>query len=81
MVTICFIVNGVDVRVDIPEYKKLKVAKETALSDSNNIGRPYDMWEVHNNEGIMLNDSKTIWDLGIKDGDRVFLNLAVGAGG
>jgi Protein of Unknown function (DUF2604) len=81
MTTIIFIVNGVDLRVEIPEYKKLSVAKETALNESNNISRSYIEWEIHNDEGYMLDDSKTVYDLGIVDGDRVFLNLKVGAGG
>lgn len=80
-VTIIFIVNGVDLRVDADPDQALAVARDIALTESNNISRPMDEWEVHNDEGRLLDTAVSVVALSISDGDRVFLNLKVGAGG
>lgn len=79
--TLIFIVNGVDVLVEANIHEPLKVARNKALKDSNNTGRPEDEWEVHNDEGSALDPDKKIEELGLIDGARLFLNLKVGAGG
>lgn len=80
-ITLIFIVNGVDVSIDANIHEPLKVARNKALTDSNNTGRPMDEWEVHNVEGQPLDPDKKIEELGLADGARLFLNLKVGAGG
>jgi len=80
-ITLIFIVNGVDVPVQANLNQPLKVARNQALKDSNNTGRPEDEWEVHNDEGAALDPTQKINDLGLSDGDRLFLTLKVGAGG
>ena len=83
-ITLIFIVNGVDVLVEANINEPLKVARNQALKDSNNTGRPVDEWEVHNDEGEALDPTKKIEELeelGLVDGARLFLNLKVGAGG
>jgi hypothetical protein len=80
-ITLIFIVNGVDVSIDANIHEPLKVARNKALTDSNNTGRPMDEWEVHNVEGQTLDPDKKIEELGLVDGARLFLNLKVGAGG
>jgi len=80
-ITLIFIVNGVDVPVEANLNQPLKVARNQALEESSNTGRPMDEWEVHNDEGQALDPDKKVEDLGLKDGARLFLNLKVGAGG
>lgn len=80
-ISITFIVNGVDIPIEANIHQPLKVARDKALKDSNNTGRPVDEWEVHNDKGEALDSSQKIADLGLKDGDRLFLTLKVGAGG
>lgn len=80
-ITLIFIVNGVDVPVEANIHEPLKVARDKALKDSNNTGRPVDEWEVHNEEGQALDPLKKVEALGLSDGSRLFLNLKVGAGG
>ncbi len=80
-ITLIFIVNGVDVPVEANIHEPLKVARNKALTDSNNTGRPMDEWEIHNDAGQALDPDTKIVDLGLADGARLFLNLKVGAGG
>jgi hypothetical protein len=80
-ITLIFIVNGVDVPVEANIHEPLKVARNKALTDSNNTGRPMDEWEIHNDAGQALDPDKKIEDLGLADGARLFLNLKVAAGG
>lgn len=81
-IKLVFIVNGenfpVEARVDVP----LVVAVEKALVDSGNTGRrdPRE-WEVRDSSGVLLEVDRTIKELGLKDGARLFLSLKVGAGG
>jgi len=80
-ISLIFIVNGVDVPIDANLNQPLKVAREKALKESNNTGRPADEWEIHNDKGQILDPDKKVKELGLTDGDRLFLNLKVGAGG
>ncbi len=80
-ITLIFIVNGVDVPVEGNIHEPLKAARNKALADSNNTGRPMDEWEIHNDAGKALDPDKKIADLGLVDGARLFLNLKVAAGG
>ena len=79
--TLIFIINGVDVRIEANLNQPLHVARNKALEESNNTGRPMDEWEVHNEEGQALDPDIKVEELGLVDGSRLFLNLKVGAGG
>lgn len=76
-----FIVNGVDVLVEVAKTKNLHLARDKALQDSNNTGRPFDEWEIHDSSGLRLDPGKTVEVQGLQNGDRLFLNLEVGFGG
>jgi len=80
-ISLIFIVNGVDVSIDANNNQPLKVARNKALKESNNTGRPMDEWEIHNDQGQILDPEKKIEDFGLAEGARLFLNLKVGAGG
>jgi len=80
-IALIFIINGVDVPVEANLNELLKVARDKALVESNNTGRPMDEWEVHSDEGQSLDVDKTVGALGLIKGERLFLNLKVGAGG
>jgi hypothetical protein len=80
-ITIIFIINGQDVAVDVNLEAPLSSAVHRALAQSGNTGRPPDEWEVRDTDGILLEQNRTIEDLGLISGARVFLSLRVGAGG
>lgn len=77
-----FIINGEDYRVETESDSLLKVAVERALIESgNNARRDPSEWEVRDSSGILLEMGRTIRDLGVHKGARLFLTLKVGAGG
>ena len=80
-IRLVFIINGVDYPVEVNVEAPLAVAVERALAESHNTGRPPDEWEVRNAAGVLLEKGRTIEDLGLKNGARLFLSLRVGAGG
>lgn len=80
-ITLIFIVNGVDHRVSANVEAPLVVAVQHALADSGNTGRPAQDWEVRNSAGVLLEQNRTLEDLHLEDGARLFLSLHVGAGG
>ena len=79
--SIVFIVNGVDVQVGVNLNEPIKTGRNRALALSNNTGRPPEEWEIHDDAGQSLDPSKKVSQIGLKEGDRLFLNLKVGAGG
>jgi hypothetical protein len=81
-ITLIFIINGEDFRVETNVEARLIIAVERALVESGNTGRrdPRE-WEVRNSSGVLLEVDRTIQELGLKDGTRLFLSLKVGAGG
>ena len=81
VVSLIFIVNGVDVPVEVNLNAPIQVGRNKALEESNNTGRPVDEWEIHNDAGQPLDPKAKVGELGLKEGDRLFLNLKVGAGG
>lgn len=78
---VTFIVNGVDVVIEMTGNQFLKTGRNGALRASNNDGRPPDDWELHTDAGKPLNPNKSLEKLGISDGARLFINLKVGFGG
>lgn len=81
-ISLTFVINGVDEKVsNINVNEPLTAARNKALAQSSNTGRPVDEWEVHLEDGTPLDSDKKISELGLEDGTRLFLNLKVGAGG
>ena len=81
MIELVFIVNGVDVKIRTSALASIETSRDKVLEMSNNTSRPVDEWEIHNDAGQQLDPRSRVYELGLKDGDRVFLNLKVGAGG
>ena len=79
--TVVFVVNGVDVPVEANIHEPLRAARDKALAESGNTGRPVDEWQVTDDQGQELAPDSKLEDLGLPDGARLFLTLKVGAGG
>ena len=79
-ITIVGIINGVDVRVDLNPNQTVAAFRNKACEETNNTGRPFQEWEVHDDSGRHVSSRVTVGKR-FKDGARVFLNLKVGAGG
>ena len=79
-ITLIFIINGQDTSIEANIEALLAVAVEHALKTSGN-SRNAEEWEVRDAKGVLLEKSRKIKDLGLKDGARLFLSLRVGAGG
>jgi hypothetical protein len=81
-IRLIFIINGENFPVETNAHAPLIVAVERALVLSGNTGRrdPRE-WEVRDSGGVLLEVDRSIKDLGLKDGARLFLSLRVGAGG
>jgi hypothetical protein len=81
-ITLLFIINGENFPVETKVSEPLIAPVERALVLSGNTGRrdPRE-WEVRDSTGVLLEVDRTIEELVLKDGARLFLNLKVGAGG
>jgi hypothetical protein len=81
-ISLVFIINGENFPVEANVEASLIVAVEKALVLSGNTGRrdPRE-WEVRDSNGILQEVERTVKELGLKDGARLFLSLRVGAGG
>jgi hypothetical protein len=80
-IDLLFIINGVETEVEANVHEPLKAARNKALAQSSNTGRPVDDWQVTTEKGDLLDPEKTIQELGLQGGERLLLRLAVGAGG
>ena len=76
-----FIINGVDLSIDVNMDAPLIEAVQRVLEESNNTGRPPEEWEVRDVGGVLLEINRTPKELGLQEGARLFLSLRVGAGG
>lgn len=80
-VSLVFIINGVDTTVEANLHEPLKAVRNKALEQSNNTGRPVDEWQIHTEDGVLLDPDKKVEELGLADGARLLLSLTIGAGG
>jgi hypothetical protein len=80
-IAILFIVNGEDVIVHAELAEPLAAARNKALAETRNTGRPPDEWEVRDETGVLLDPSLPMTDFQFRPGVRLFLSLRVGAGG
>jgi hypothetical protein len=76
-----FVSNGEEVDVDCSQDEQMTDVVQRALSLSDNTGRPASDWEIRNRVGVLLEQRRSVRDLGFKSGERVFLSLSVGFGG
>jgi len=53
-VPVVFIIGGDDTLVRVSTDESLRAAKERALIDTRNTGRPPDEWEVRDSGGVLL---------------------------
>jgi hypothetical protein len=80
-VELIFIINGESFPIESNVNAPLSSGVEKALAKSHNTGRPLSEWEVRDANGAALDIRKTVKELGLKNGSRLFLSLRVGAGG
>lgn len=80
-IDLIFIINGANFPLDANLNAPLGAAVEQALSGSGNTGRPASEWQVRDANGVLLETQRKLKDFGFTDGTRLFLSLAVGAGG
>ncbi len=82
-IDIVFVVAGEDVVLDkLNIHEPLNAARSKALAQSgNDTSRPHKDWEIRTESGVLLNPTDKLESLGLKPGTKLFLSLAVGAGG
>lgn len=80
-ISLVFIINGVDISIEVNPAAPLIEAVQRVLEESKNTGRPPEEWEVRNVDGVLLEMNRTPKELDLQDGARLFLSLRVGAGG
>ncbi|TPI43434.1 DUF2604 domain-containing protein [Mesorhizobium sp. B3-1-6] len=80
-ITLTIVVNGEPVAVEANVKSPLHTVIAKALADSGNVGQPPENWELKDEAGVVLDASKKIEDLGIIEGQKLFLSLKAGAAG
>lgn len=80
-ITIVFVVNGQEQPEEVNIDEPLAAARNKALSDSHNTGRPPDEWAVFTEAGQELDAKAKIETFHFQPGVRLTLTLKVGAGG
>jgi hypothetical protein len=63
-----------------PDTPLLAVVRE-ALKQTHNLGRSVDEWTVTNALGRLLDTTRLVGEYGLEEGDTLFIQVAVGAGG
>lgn len=80
-IQIVFIVNGHPQPEEVNVHEPLSAARNQALADSHNTGRPPDEWKVLDEQGNPLDPSKKIESYNFAPGVQLTLTLGSGAGG
>lgn len=81
-ISLIFIINGEDFPLTVEPDTALSRAVDRVLQESGNTGRrETSEWEVRDSAGVLLDMARTIKELGLTEGTRLFLSLKVGAGG
>jgi hypothetical protein len=78
---VTFVINGEPTPVEGKPGEQLVKLLEKALKESENTGQPVDAWQVTDEPGNVLDVSKTLAELGIKDGAILLASLKAGAAG
>jgi len=77
---ITFIVNGENVEIECSDQDTLQLLVKIALTETNNLHRPIENWQVRDQTGVLLPQEATIGKLRI-DKTSLFLMPKLGAGG
>jgi hypothetical protein len=81
-IPLIFVVNGEEVELNrLNVHEPLDAARSKALAQSGNTGRPHKEWEIRTESGMVLDPTMKLENLGLQPGTRLYLSLAVGAGG
>jgi len=79
--TLIVIVNGVAATVETNPNAALTSVIAEALRETNNTGQPPGNWILTTEDGRKLDPQDKPGALGLKNGDKLFLNLKAGVGG
>lgn len=80
-IELIFVINGVNFPLEVNINEPLGAAVARALGESGNSGRPPSEWQVRDSNGVLLETQRHVKEFGFINGTRLFLSLAVGAGG
>jgi hypothetical protein len=75
------IINGHSVNVSCNQSLRLQNAIQRTLKITQNESRPLNDWQVRDANGVLLETQRKLKDFKFENGTRLFLSLAVGAGG
>lgn len=75
------VVSGAPRPVRVNLNEKLEHAASEALRESGNAGQPADNFELRTDDGTLLDQSQRAGQVGLRDGQTLFLNPRAGAGG
>lgn len=79
-INLVFLISPNSYPVEANIHEPLKVARDKALKDADQTGRPFDDWQVRY-QGNVLTSTEKIEKLGLPDGARLELTLDFGGGG
>lgn len=80
-ITLQIVINGTPYPLPFNSHEKLHAVIASALAQTGNSGRPPADWIAKDDAGHTLDQNKSLADLGLHDGSRVFLSLGSGSGG
>lgn len=75
------IINGETSPVPCRRSETLQIAIKKALRLTRNTSRPIKEWQVRDANGVLLEKQRVLSDFKFKQNERLFLSLAIGAGG
>jgi hypothetical protein len=75
------VVNGKQTKVEYTEHEHGRVLVEKALKQTHNTGQEPDKWELRNEKGEKLDQSKRVEEYHLHEGQKLFLNQQAGGGG
>ena len=75
------IVNGKPVEVKYVPQERGKILVERALKKSNNSGQDPEKWQLRDEHGTNLDQTKHFWEYKLTKHAKLFLNLIAGGGG
>ncbi|MFL5348695.1 MAG: DUF2604 domain-containing protein [Hyalangium sp.] len=84
-INLVLVVAGEDVVLHhVNTHETLDAVRNKALQESGNASRPSKDWEIRSEQGVLIPPTATLESLGFMPGTqppKLFLSLAVGAGG
>ncbi len=80
-ISLQIVINGTPYPLTFSGNEKLHAVIASALGQTGNSGRPPGDWIAKDDAGTTLDQTKSLADLGLKEGSRVFLSLGSGSGG